>query len=354
MSQSCWRVYPPPAGKHRAVAVGDDVFFRPKSAKERGRRGRVIEEPKETEPSTENNDTSHAWVQFSKESTETANKNAKCVSRKRLFPILSPSPPKSQQQRRNFPSQTIVVTPETIPYRLLASSQICDTDHILEIGCSTGEASSGLVRYGQSWVGFDTSEDMIEQCLAHVKSSIAVTNESKQSFHATRMDAFSDPNGALEIANKFSDPTGPTAVFLDIGGNREEDGVLNMMVWVLTSFPNLRLLVVKSRELAKDMLAAAKPEGGPIVDHDSGLVETGSDWFDRKVKETRRSTLPSHPLQAPLVYSPADNLKPICRYHNYHPKGCSKESRCLYDHDHCHRCLRKGHTAINCDKRPTT
>ena len=350
-------VYPPPAGKHRAVAVGDEVFFRPKSAKERGRRGRVIETPKGQETSrvpANNDDTSHVWVQFSSEATVAGHTNAKYLSCKRLFPVLSPSTPTSTQKSRSqSPAQTILVTPETIPYRLLASSQICDTDHILEIGCSTGEASSGLLRYGQSWVGFDTSDDMVEQCLTHVKSSIAVTTESKQSFHATRLDAFSDPIGALEAANKFSGPTGPTAIFLDIGGNREEDGVLNMMVWVFDSFPNLRLFVIKSRELAKDMLATTKPEGGSIVDYDNGVVEAGSDWFDRKIKERRRSTLPSHPLQAPLVYSPSDATQAICRYHNYHPKGCSKESRCLYDHEHCHRCLRKGHVAINCDKCST-
>ena len=121
-----------------------------------------------------------------------------------------------------------------------------------------------------------------------------------------------------------------------------------MTEWALNSFPNLRLLVIKSRELVRDIVTPVS--GEDIVDATSGVVEAGSDWFTRKVNEKNRSTVPRHPLQAPLVYSPCDATQPICRYHNYHPKGCSKESRCPYDHEHCHRCLLKGHTAKTCAK----
>lgn len=42
----------------------------------------------------------------------------------------------------------------------------------------------------------------------------------------------------------------------------------------------------------------------------------------------------------------------ICRHHNYSLRGCTKEREggCPYDHDHCHFCVEKGHTALACEQ----
>ena len=146
---------------------------------------------------------------------------------------------------------------------------------------------------------------------------------------------------------KFSGPKGPSIVYLDIGGNREEAGVIEMMSWVLSrSFSNLRMIVIKSREVIHTL----KNNSTTAIDAESGIVQNGSAWFQEKLMETRRrkESRHLHPLQAPLVYSPCDTKQPICRYHNYDPKGCKKASNCPLDHDHCHLCLRKGHRAIDC------
>lgn len=349
------------------------MFFRPKSAKERGRTGQVVVSPPSSEKSATKTD--HVWVQFLLHAASNngdqhgATNQPKLISSKRLIPVLSsttssspssPSSKKTPASSNNTNAKTILVTPDTIPYRLLASSQVCESDHILEIGCSTGESSSILLRYGKSWVGFDRSEEMIEQCLALVQSSSqkwksdGLPDTPPKSFYAAKMDAFANPTDAIKTANKFSGPDGPRVVFLDIGGNREEEGVLHMMQWVFNSFPNLRLLVIKSRELVSDIMTEAASSDEYSIHPTTGVMKAGSLWLERKVEQMKQNYVPpSHPLRAPLVYSPNDVSQPICRYHNYHSKGCGKELKCPYDHEHCHRCLQKGHKALTCKQALT-
>jgi precorrin-6B methylase 2 len=282
-----------------------------------------------------NQEQDHVWINFENEAKKPSNpgrERKEYLSRKRLVPV--------------FPSDSstiIVLTPETVTYRQMACAQLLETDCVLEIGCSTGECASALLRYGQSWVGFDTSSDMISRCTAHLRASGVGTGKS---WHAVKMDALSDPKRALETAKKFSSPAGPTVVFIDIGGNREQKVVLRMMSWTLQSLPRLRLMIVKSRELTKDLSTSKSAECR--VDAYTGVVENGSTWFIEKTKEEPRHILPKHPLQAPMVYSPTDSTKPICRYFNFHKDGCAKGSECLYDHEHCHLCLSSGHKALFC------
>ena len=275
----------------------------------------------------------HAWVQFSGRQTP------KQVSCKRLIPVVS-------DKVGHQAALSIVFTKETTPYRHLACSQIYDEDDILEIGCSTGEASVLLTRYGRSLVGFDTSTEMVEKCSSRLTA--ALQNRSKL-WHACRMDALSNPSGALEVAKKFSGSMGPSVVFVDIGGNREEKGVIEMISWVFKSFSNLRMIVIKSREVVKELEQSVKIAEDLSIGALNGIIANGSVWFARKVTDAMRGKTSRHPLQAPLVYSPIDPTQPICRYHNYDTEGCKKGTRCPYDHDYCHLCLAKGHRAINCD-----
>ncbi|CAB9501301.1 expressed unknown protein [Seminavis robusta] len=320
-----WRIFP--RTSPRTFSLGDVVFFRPKSAKEDGKRGTVVE------PMPDAKD--HVWVEFWESGdTNNGNRRKKYVSCKRLVPVFTQS----------HGDQSIILTPDTIPYRHLAASQICETDDVLEIGCSTGEASVILCRYGRSWVGFDSSNDMIETSSAALQKM-----DLKILRHACKMDALSDPKRAMDVARKFN-PKGPAAVFLDIGGNREEKGVLEMMSWVLESFPQVKVLVVKSREVVKDISSTIsnKDNSSSDVIEDYGVVRNGSTWFHAKMESVNTTKLPRHPLQAPLVMSPLDATKPVCRYHNYDPKGCKKAANCPLDHEHCHLCLEKGHRAVNC------
>lgn len=331
-----WWIYPPPAGKHRSFSTGNEVFFRSKTAKEDGRRGTVVE------PKPDVDD--HVWVLFaSSQST-----NPSYVSCKRLVPVFSAHATDNNEKHKRI---VVILTPETIPYRHLACSQISNTDDILEIGCSTGETSSILLQYGRSLVAVDTSSEMVERCKTHIQSWVEKKGDNVKSkeWCAMKMDPLSDPNRTVELAKKFSQPKGPTAVFLDIGGNRQGVAVTEVMKWVFDSFSSLRLLVVKSREMVKDITLSNTNRQGFVADASCGLFQDGSVWFQRQLENHGGRRIPCHPLQAPLVHSPIDPTRPICRYHNYHPKGCRQGSNCPYDHDHCHLCREKGHTALTLD-----
>ena len=236
----------------------------------------------------------------------------------------------TSEQKRLMPcfgvdSPAVVLTPETLPYRKL-SYQVLPTDSVLEVGCSTGETSRFLIPLTKSWVGFDTSQEMIDQCKDHMNGT---------SCHIAKVDALKDPIRALKESKTFGDPN---VIFVDIGGNRECINVLRMISWVLDSF-GPRLLVVKSRELVQLVRSTAS------VDKGTGIIGDGQTWFQ---KRQQKRALPKHPLRAPLVLSPKDGLTPICRYHNYHKNGCSKGPKCLLDHNYCHACLELGHIAHNC------
>ena len=221
--------------------------------------------------------------------------------------------------------RTVVVTAETNHFRQMVC-QVHDQDRVLEIGCSTGETSKLLIPYAMSWVGFDTSEEMISQCRNHLV-------ETKQC-HIVKVDALIDPFKALEEAQKFGPPS---VVFLDIGGNRESISIFRMVSWILDSLEP-RLLVIKSRELAQSIQTSMS------IHQTTGIIENGDRWFlQRQVKRA----IPKHPLRAPLVLSPQDHKTPICRYHNYHKDGC-KNADCPLDHSYCHACQQLGHIARNC------
>jgi SAM-dependent methyltransferase len=290
-----WRLYP---SKRAFPKTGDAVFVKSKDTQIRYSRGKVS-----------SNNSEHG-IQVQPDDAKQA--PLKLKDCKRLIPV--------------FPDKaTVVVTAETIHFRQLVH-QIKSTDDILEIGCSTGETSRLLIPCANSWVGFDTSDEMIDQCRPHL--------EKNEKTHIVKVDALIDPAKALKEARTFGSPN---VLFLDIGGNRESINVLRMVSWVLESF-DPRLVVIKSRELVQSMQATA------TIDPTTGLIQNGDDWF--QTHKTRRA-IPKHPLRAPLVLSPKDGKTPICRYHNYHKQGCKKDE-CALDHDHCHACQQLGHIAREC------
>ena len=291
--------------------IHDTVFWRSKSAKELGRRGIIVEgaasmhapppqPPRRQQPQ-------RVMVRFPNKSrptttttttptkdNESNNYFEKEISVKRLLPIFETAKPQQHQQKQQQSSIIIVVTADTTSYRLLASSQLTkDTDDVvLEIGCSTGEASAIMVQYCKSWIGFDTSEEMVERCNQRLSSSSVSSVSSSQKNDedimnknntntnmAFQMDALVDPHRAQQLvrdclvpstnANKQSSSSFPNKIFIDIGGNRDCDAVWRMLEWATTlmtdtssssmmtatssSPPCTQMIVVKSQELVAQL-----------------------------------------------------------------------------------------------------
>lgn len=414
------------------------MFVRPKTGKELGLTGRVTElVDEEPQPSaaaaaaaTSANSTNSSnstttkkrkreeptravvSIQSTTDAGDGTDKTAREITSRpsRLVKVVSDSQHVASQNcyggpDKMRPQPQIVVTSDTVNYRILAASQVKSDDFVLEIGCSTGECTAILARYVSSpsrIVAFDTGESMIAAAKKRVaeeqqqlkEGAAAAKGSNAVSFH--KIDALQDPRGALRAiqtsisaargdegkkngaTNSGSQPKYPDVVFIDIGGNREIKGVVRMMHWVLDAFQSQppRLIVVKSQELVAELRLASRNNTLLLnIDDKDGTVHYGQDWFsllaDSIVGEANgvrndnkdesqvgtgdngrgRSGGPprfSHPLKAPLALSPVDDATPICRFHNYHPEGCKKAESCDFDHDHCHFCLKKGHVARNC------
>jgi hypothetical protein len=177
--------------------------------------------------------------------------------------------------------------------------------------------------------------------------------------HCQRVDALVDPYAAIKAACTFH-VNGPTIVFVDIGGNREEVGVLRMLQFLLHGpFPDLRQIIIKSRALCQSLVAGTTTTNSTAfqkaghADGDGLVVERVDQWLEEHLGRLSTSILPAlpkHPQKAPIRLCPADDKTPICRYHNYHKNGChKKDGSCPFDHNHCHVCLQPGHSALDCE-----
>ena len=305
----------------------------------------------------------------------------------------------------------VIITPDTTSYRHLAMSHSRPNDNMLEIGCSTGECSALLLRrrlllhlqnlrrighhdkssevlVDGKIVGFDTGAKILQQAEKRLRreydefSSTITEDTYSKLIQLHKVDALADPKGAYNLVTDNS--ACPEMVLIDIGGNRELEGVLRMIQWVQTAFKEKgpRLILVKSEALEKELLTSIRSSHSNNSDNslpsitEEGIIRNGQDWFnsllishsyaspgtDQATECMSRQQLLSmysHPKKAPLVLSPTG--VPICRYHNYHPEGCIKFNKskssaadetkeCLFEHDHCHWCLAAGHIALNCPK----
>jgi SAM-dependent methyltransferase len=276
----------------------------------------------------------------------------------------------------------VVLVQETAPFRRLIEFQLYQgnlgfMDRVLEIGCSTGELSQRIWNMGVgAWVGIDNSAEMVSTCSRQLERYHIGT---RSTYNVLRIDPMLEPqrayNETIQALGGF-----PTVVCLDIGGNREFRPVIDVLSWVFQMFvlsnssdvtddelrQPLRLILVKSRALVRSILQDGA-NGNVRIDYPTGLVSFGHDWLESVMKHGQRKsevdgddqrlnrqTLKriTHPAKAPMAYSPTDDRTPICRYHNYHPKGCKRRnyatSPCELDHDHCHACRKPGHIALNC------
>ncbi|EED94104.1 predicted protein [Thalassiosira pseudonana CCMP1335] len=440
-----WRLYPPPKHRIVATpplsptssspkeanhttsssklnytpSVNDDVYIRPKSVEEIGIVGRIIDVvvsdgecvTSNTTATTTDGDGDGDGADTKRSSSTHRNKKRKVEGvRVRI------------QQHCFKRLNNGVCVCDTTNYRQLATSHLRHGDSVLEIGCSTGECTALILRRLVLFhlhemrqqkqqqqqqqqpndevvttpkgrvVGFDTGGDMIQQTqqrlhaeLEHLlpKDTSVQLNASEaysQLINLHKVDAFADPKGAHSMAVGSSN-TSPDVILIDIGGNRELKGVVNMIHWVQTAFMQqpARVIIVKSESLVEKLEQhTVKDKGNAILNINTkpqvlkdGVVENGQEWLTllhssykadtllltASAENTSSGQLPpkySHPLKAPLVLSPKDDQTPICRFHNYGKHGCKRISnnneneKCPFDHEHCHWCRNVGHVALSC------
>ena len=295
----------------------DDVYIRPKSVKELGISGRIVEittmENKvgmtSSGPSCQQRNKKRRLVEDVRVSVQQHchDKNTrigncghvkKGVRPSRLFPVYDIR--KVGEIIR--PRSLIVLTPDTTNYRQLASSHVRADDKVLEIGCSTGECTALVMRRlallhsnpclknekeggrieGEKSldqfrgrgriVAFDIGSDMIEQAkhrlaielnnLLPKEKTDAKNSSDRESFHQMvnfhKIDAIADPKGA-HTHTTMGDDRSPDIVLIDIGGNRELKAVVRMIRWVQLSFCNQppRLVIVKSEVLVNELSISA-------------------------------------------------------------------------------------------------
>jgi len=432
-----WRLHPPPPSKEASSSIkqskttkvsnskfnfnlNDNVYIRPKSTKEFGISGRIVDitssvsSGSTTTSAKDGNGIKKRRLEDIRVSIQQShNGNMKVgVRPSRLFPIHESSNDKEET--------LIIITPDTTNYRQLATSHLRGSDKVLEIGCSTGECTALVLRrlmllyknnnlqYQEkkktniqtgSICAFDIGSDMVKQASTRVQSEFnALQHHSHQAtdlqmpsytdmIQFYKIDALSDPKRAYTHATTITTSSkdqskSPDVILIDIGGNRELKGVVQMIEWVQSAFcqnddDSARAIIVKSESLAEELTKSTqssikedekKIEADSSTDQqptvlDNGIINQGQKWFKSLLSSfstnttastvathhhQRRAPTYNHPLKAPLVLSPKDDKIAICRFHNYDIDGCKNGTRCPCDHQFCHWCREVGHTALNC------
>jgi hypothetical protein len=218
--------------------------------------------------------------------------NSKCgpiktgIRPSRLFPVYDIIDDCNKEQKRSH--SLILLTPDTTNYRQLASSHVRAYDKVLEIGCSTGECTSlilrrlillhinnkckqddkGVENEGGKIVAFDTGSDMVEKAKHRVMSELNYLlpqgnsdNEKMSAVGVTlnfhKVDAITNPIDAITYATTGDDRY-PDVILIDIGGNRELKAVIKMIHWVQTAFgTSPRLVIVKSQALVDELISTS-------------------------------------------------------------------------------------------------
>jgi len=227
-------------------------------------------------------------------------------------------------------ARTVVVCQRTHDFRHLARRWSDDGvlrpgEAVFDVGCSTGATTAVLAKRfpGAYVLGLDISPEAIAAARANVPG-----------VDFLQTDGLLCKEQVLELVRAKH----ATALWVDIGGDRELDTVVVFLAYLLRSIAGRLTLVVKSQTLYRQ----ARVDGASALDEAwlDGLVSQGSARL-----QSRRL---AHPQRYPLKLDPADGVTPICRYFNYLDE-CKKGSACPYSHATCHHCLQAGHRAVDCD-----
>ena len=207
---------------------------------------------------------------------------------------------KNNSKMNNNTDTLVILTPDTTTYRHLATAHLRPNDHVLEIGCSTGECTALLLRrilllHSQKSrqtqhknqhhdftsikggiVAFDTGSKILQQAENRLRKEYqqftanTVTsndNDDDDNDHVYskliqlhKVDALADPKGAYSHA--IENNILPGMVLIYIGGNRELDSVVRMIHWVQTEFDGARprVILVKSEALEMELSTSILPD----------------------------------------------------------------------------------------------
>jgi len=243
-------------------------------------------------------------------------------------------------------------------------SQLLDSekDFVLELGSCHGVATKEFIKAlkpqnsdnSPRVYGVDISLECVEHCKSDpFLSSNAVFEKLDVLIQWKELE---EKTKTYVSRSNVKEPS--LVVALDIGGNRELETLVATIPFVLRTFQP-RLLLIKSQALYK-----AGQEFGLDIQGWERLKESSI----RAIRDRRRSPTgqelgkPSgtkkkwNPRSAPPRANPETGVL-ICRFHNYDAKrGCMRYldvngygSKCEYDHEYCHLCIRKGHRAYECN-----
>lgn len=148
-------------------------------------------------------------------------------------------------------------------YRNLGRTEISPDDIVLEVGCSSGEATRLLCSSAAQVVAVDISEEMVDRVRANLGRL--------SNLRVERVDARDAPRLASVCPS-------PTVIFLDVGGNAPLPNVTVVLRGLLMAY-RPRLVVVRSQELADmyslvtEVEAPSFPESSPAVPPARVLLE---------------------------------------------------------------------------------
>ncbi|KAJ3182187.1 hypothetical protein HDU85_003229 [Gaertneriomyces sp. JEL0708] len=235
---------------------------------------------------------------------------------------------------------TVLICGDTTNYRRLARSQVRSHHRVVEIGSSYGVCTDILAQHSSP------------ELVLGIEISLGLVKEARKRYPHLSFECLDALHHRERVAFLAKDAD---IVFMDVGGNRCLDIVIQVLDFVVTCIKP-RLVVVKSEELYETGIALAHTPTEPVAE--DGLIRDGSSWIADLVESqaateevASTTTKPLNPLSYPLRLTHAGI--PICRLHNYphltqDGVGCSKTDICRYDHVHCHRCYKVGHRAVDC------
>ncbi|CAE7447644.1 cbiT [Symbiodinium microadriaticum] len=228
---------------------------------------------------------------------------------------------------RALEGPVVEVVASTDSFRQLAKCRLHDGDRVLEIGCCFGQCTVILAERAAEVLALDTSKECVQLTSQRLREERLAERARSE-----RLDVLAHPE-LLRILASCNPPF--SVVFVDIGGNRELNHVVELLELLDRTMQNLSYVAVKSEALAEALVHAP-------------LNEMRLQWWKELTQQVCRKKSPKRPmqkiLQHPVRRTPEG--KEICRFANY--AECSKGKDCRYDHTHCHCCGAEGHYARDC------
>ena len=220
---------------------------------------------------------------------------------------------------------TLVVVGETPEYRQACRQLPSGDDFAVDIGSSFGHSTDALRQQSARALGIEVSKEVLA--------------DAQRRFPECRFERV-DVIGDRERTKALVDGAG--ACFVDIGGNRMVNSLIEFLAW-LADVVRPRIIVVKSRYMFQAVLAHVGDRG---VGRDMHVPDHAAFWA-AFAKANADPRLPRHALEFPE--SMLDGVH-ICRFHNYDEHGCKRLAfgNCPLNHTHCHRCKAEGHIARDC------